>query len=128
MVCCCCQNSTDRSPATTAPVALLASLVLRGMAAASVTSAAEGFSVTALLAAVLQTAVFLNVLLAVFNLVPVPPLDGGNVIGGLLRGSLAAQYDRIRPYGFMLLYGLMFTGALAALITPPAQFLLSWLL
>ena len=78
--------------------------------------------------AVLQTAVYLNVLLAVFNMVPVPPLDGGNVLAGLLRGPVADAFDRIRPYGFIVLYGLMFSGILTMIISPPATFLLSWLL
>ena len=78
--------------------------------------------------AVLETAVRINVLLAVFNMVPIPPLDGGNVLAGLLRGSVAEMFDRIRPYGFIILYGLMFTGTLYTLISPPAGFLLSWLL
>jgi len=78
--------------------------------------------------AVLQTAVYLNVLLAVFNMVPVPPLDGGNVLAGLLRGPVADAFDRIRPYGFIVLYGLMFSGILTMIIAPPATFLLSWLL
>jgi Zn-dependent protease len=80
------------------------------------------------LGAVLREAVYLNVLLAVFNMVPVPPLDGGNVLAGVLRGPVADVYDRLRPYGFIILYGLMFTGILTMIILPPAQFLLSWLL
>ena len=80
------------------------------------------------LGAVLREAVYLNVLLAVFNMVPVPPLDGGNVLAGVLRGPVADMYDRLRPYGFIILYGLMFTGILTMIILPPAQFLLDWLL
>jgi Zn-dependent protease len=77
---------------------------------------------------VLQTAVYLNVILAVFNMIPVPPLDGGNVLSGLLRGPVSDAFDRIRPYGFLILYGLMFSGILTMIIGPPASFLLSWLL
>ena len=69
----------------------------------------------------LAQAIFLNVLLALFNLIPVPPLDGGNVIGGLLPERLAVSYDRtVRPFGFLILYGLMLTGVFAAVILPPA--------
>jgi Zn-dependent protease len=76
----------------------------------------------------LETAVYVNVLLAVFNMVPIPPLDGGNVLSGLLRGPAAEMFDRLRPYGFLILYALMFTGTLTAIISPPASFLLEWLL
>jgi Zn-dependent protease len=72
--------------------------------------------------------VLIKVLLAVLNLVPVPRLDGGNVLSGLLPPAAAVRYDRLRPYGFLLLYGLLFTGILSAIVTPPASLLLTWLL
>jgi Zn-dependent protease len=80
------------------------------------------------LSAALESGVYINVLLAVFNMVPVPPLDGGNVLSGLLTGSMADTYDRLRPYGFLILYGLMLTGVLWTIVSPPAYLLVSWLL
>jgi Zn-dependent protease len=69
-----------------------------------------------------------NILLAMFNMIPVPPLDGGNVLAGLLPLPVARQYDRLRPWGFVLLYALMLSGMLRAIVGPPAEFILSWLL
>ncbi|MDQ3069213.1 MAG: site-2 protease family protein [Acidobacteriota bacterium] len=69
--------------------------------------------------------IFLNLVLALFNLIPVPPLDGGNVIGGLLPESLARSYDNlVRPFGFLFLYALMLTGVITKIIVPPAIYLL----
>jgi Zn-dependent protease len=103
-------------PASNLVIAVVAAVILR-------LTAVEGVG-----GALLQMAVRINVLLAVFNMVPVPPLDGGNVLAGLLRGPVADTYDRLRPYGFIILYLLMFTGVLYTLISPPAGFILSVLL
>ncbi len=76
----------------------------------------------------LNGAISINIMLALFNLIPIPPLDGGNVLGGLLPERAAASYDRIlRPYGFIILYGLMFSGMLYAIIGPPRNVLMGWL-
>ena len=77
---------------------------------------------------VLVQAVQINVLLALFNLIPVPPLDGGNVLAGLLPPAAANLFVAMRPFGFIILYALMFTGMLSAIIGPPAIFLIRLLL
>jgi Zn-dependent protease len=77
---------------------------------------------------ILEAMIQVNVILAVFNMVPLPPLDGGNVLAGLLRGSAANLFETIRPYGFLILYGLMFSGILWQLVFPPARAILSILL
>ncbi len=66
----------------------------------------------------LRVLVVLNVLLAVFNMIPVPPLDGGNVLAGLLTGQAAEFLNRIRPYGIFILYGLLLSGILWQIVDP----------
>jgi len=80
------------------------------------------------IATLLTRLVNLNVLLAVFNMLPIPPLDGGNVLAGLLPPNLAELLNKVRPYGFVLLYALILSNGFSYIVIPPARFILSWLL
>jgi Zn-dependent protease len=70
------------------------------------------------LALILFYAVLVNTYLAVFNLIPIPPLDGSGILSGLLSDSAAVRYDRIRPYGFILVMLLVYAGLLSVIIRP----------
>ncbi len=113
-------------PGSNVLLALSAAVLLAVLPVSPVTLGEPNLSVP--IASLLSSAVRINVLLAVFNMIPIPPLDGGNVLGGLLPRSLASRFDAIvRPYGYILLYALMLTRGFDYLVIPPYRLLLSWL-
>lgn len=58
----------------------------------------------------------INMVLAIFNLLPIPPLDGGNILASLLPGRLGERYRYFGPYGMLILLGMMFFGLLGIII------------
>ncbi len=70
------------------------------------------------LVVVLFFACLISVYLAVFNLIPVPPLDGSGILYGMLSANAAQAYDRIRPYGFLIVLLLVYLGVLNVIVRP----------
>ncbi len=84
----------------------------------------RGFHPLEGLVLILFFGVQINTYLAVFNLIPIPPLDGSGVLMGLLSDEAAQRYDRLRPFGFIIVMALIYMGLLQVIIRPIELFIL----
>lgn len=73
--------------------------------------------------------IMINIVLAIFNLVPIPPLDGSKVLEGILPEELSYQYERLMAqYGFFLLLILLMSGILWSILSPIVSFIMKLLM
>jgi Zn-dependent protease len=74
-----------------------------------------------------QFLLVINVVLLVFNLIPVPPLDGSRIVSGLLPPELAYKYESITPYGFIIIIFLLSSNILSPILGPVVNFIVQLL-
>jgi Zn-dependent protease len=69
--------------------------------------------------------IIINIYLAIFNLIPIPPLDGSGIIEGVLKGEALYNYQKIKPYGFIILLLIIYAGVLDVVANPIISFILN---
>ncbi len=130
-------NTVMRNGGTNAAVAVSLAGITYNFALAALSAAILPFflhpdsAVGAFMALLLYQSVLINVLLGVFNLWPIPPLDGAQALRYIAERlhwrNFAAWYDRIYPYGMLILVAVLFTPLSAYLFTP-VRWIVNWLL
>jgi len=84
-------------------------------------------SMPAALSQILFLGVTINVILGIFNLIPIPPLDGSRVLTALLPHKLAHRYLKLEPYGFVIIILLVMSGVFGMIVFPVVRLILTLL-
>jgi len=71
--------------------------------------------------------ILINLVLGLFNLLPIPPLDGGRIVVGVLPIKLAKQWAKVEPFGLLIVIALLFSGLLEFVLAPVLKFLTSYI-
>lgn len=97
---------------------LLMALFWGGIAKISAELYKMGFEPFKILAIMGAAGISINLMLMIINLIPIPPLDGSRVVSSLLTRNWSLNYDKLEPYGFMILVLLIFSGVLSMILSP----------
>ncbi len=114
-------------PGSNILAALVAAGVFQVLQQFGVVSLYQGSSAVQPLSMLLIYLVLINIYLAVFNLIPIPPLDGSGILKGMLKGEARQAYLGLEKYGFIILLALIYFGGLD-IIARPIYRLVIWLL